>query len=407
MSGGQAGGTHPLQEFENPVAPIRVGFVDHALQLGGAQKSLLELIAHLDRDRFEPVVVCSRGASWLDRPELRGVELAPVLQPTPLLERRRDDLGRSALADLRDALAGARLAAGLRRELIALRVDLVHSNTLKAHLLASVAARRARLPLIWHVRDILQGRAARGWLLRAGRLARPRVIAISEAVAAQFTGAGLDITLIHNGVPLDRFTPGPPAEDLRRRLGLSPEDDVLCIVGRLTPWKGHLTLLEAVAAVAARRPRVRLVVGGEVAFWERAYEDELRAHADRLGIADRVLWLGFRDDVPDILRLCDVFVLPSVDEPFGRAIIEAMAVARPVVATRSGGVPEIVAEGETGLLVAPGDASGLADALLALLSDPGRARLMGERGMARARECFDVRRVARQVQELWAGVLDR
>ena len=389
MRGGHAGGTHPLQEFGDAVAPIRVGFVDHALQLGGAQKSLLELIAHLERDRFEPVVVCSRGASWLDRPELAGVETAPVLEAAPLLERRRDDLGRSVVADLRDVLAGGRLAARLRRALAMLGVDLVHSNTLKAHLLSCVAARGARLPLIWHVRDILQGRAARGWLLRAGRLARPRIIAISQAVAAQFAGAGLEITLIHNGVPLDRFTAGPPPQQLRRRLGLSSDDDVLCIVGRLTPWKGHLTLLEAVAAVAGGRPRVRLLVVGEVAFWEHSYEEELRAHAARLGIADRVLWLGFRDDIPDILRLCDVFVLPSVDEPFGRAIIEAMAVARPVVATRSGGVPEIVVDGETGLLVAPQDAAALADALRVLLSDPGRAGQMGERGMARAHERFD------------------
>lgn len=389
------------------MAPTRVGFVDHALQLGGAQKSLLELVAHLERDRFEPVVVCSRGASWLDRPELTDVETAPVLEPAPLLDRSRDDLGRSRIADLRDALAGTRLASALRRRLAALGLGIVHTNTLKTHLVASVAARGERLPLIWHVRDILQGGAARVWLLRAGRLARPRIIAISQAVAAQFAGAGLDITLIHNGVPLDRFTPGPPAEALRRELGLCAADEVVCIVGRLTPWKGHPGLLEALSIVARSRPQVRLVVVGEVAFWDRAYGEQLRAHAARLGIADRVLWPGFRDDVPDILRLCDVFVLPSVDEPFGRAIIEAMAVARPVVATRSGGVPEIVVEGATGLLVAPGDAHALAEALLDLLTDRDRARRMGEQGMARARERFDVRRVAAQVQELYDRVLKK
>ena len=118
-----------------------------------------------------------------------------------------------------------------------------------------------------------------------------------------------------------------------------------------------------------------------------------------------MIWAGFRDDVPELLRLCDVFALCSVDEPFGRVVIEAMAVGKPVVATNSGGVPEIVADGETGILVPHSHPEALAAALLDVLSQPERAREMGAAGMRRARELFDVKRVARMVEEVYEEVL--
>lgn len=387
------------------MAAKRIGFFDHAEQLGGAQKSLMELIGALDRKRFEPVLLCTEGAEWLGREELEGTAKAAVVRPSRVLQQRRDELAESVAGSGRHLLEGARPVVSLWRALRRLKIDLVHTNALKAHVLGGAAARLARLPLVWHVRDILEPGAALTWLRRAGRFAKPRVIAISEAVAGQFEGTGLDTTLIYNGIPLERFVPGSPPNGLREELGVCAEDEVICIVGRLTPWKGHRTLLEALAILAENRPRVKLIVLGEVAFWEASYGEELEAYADELGVGERVRWTGFREDVPDILRLSDVSALPSVDEPFGRAIVEAMAVGKPVVATRSGGAPEVVVDGETGILVEPRDAAGLASALARLLDDRELAQRMGERGMARARERFDLKRVARMVEELYGGML--
>jgi glycosyltransferase involved in cell wall biosynthesis len=124
-----------------------------------------------------------------------------------------------------------------------------------------------------------------------------------------------------------------------------------------------------------------------------------------VGIADQVQWLGFRDDVPELLAASDIFALPSVDEPFGRAIVEAMASEKPVVATRSGGVPEIVVEDETGLLVPPGDDRELAVALGRLAESEGLRRRMGKAGRERAMRLFDVDRTAARVQELYEEIL--
>lgn len=387
------------------MSPVRIGFVDHASGVGGAQRSLLELLGRLDRVRFEPVLFCARDATWTGAEELRDVEIVPAFSSAAVLRQRRDDLAGSLVASRRLVRGSLGPVCDLWRQLRRARVRLVHTNTLKAHLIGTAAARLAGLPLVWHVRDILEPGGARSWLLRAARIGHPTIIAISQAVADQFAGAGLQPRVIHNGIPLEAFTPGEPDPALRDALGLQPQHQVIAIVGRLTPWKGHRTLLQALARLAPERPDLRLMVVGEVSFWEPGYLDELHALAEDLGVHDRVLWLGFRADVAALLRLSDILVLPSVDEPFGRAIIEAMAVARPVVATRSGGVPEIIEEWRTGLLVPPGQAPPLADALAALLDDPDAAQRMGEEGCRRARALFDARRVVAAVEGLYDELL--
>lgn len=383
----------------------RIAFVDHAEQLGGAQKSLIELLGNLDRARYEPVLLCAKEADWLERADLDGVEKVRVFEPSAVLGWRRDRLARSwtrSAGVISKALGPVRnLIGALRR----LRPDLIHTNTLKAHMIGSAAARLLGIPLVWHVRDILEPGGALTWLIRAGRLSRPKVIAISDAVRDQFDGCNLDIEVIYNGIPLDRFAPGPADGSLRDELDIASGARVITVVGRLTPWKGHRVLLEAMKLILPEYPEAVLIVVGEVAFWEPDYLGELQGYARELGVAQAVRWLGFRDDVPRILSLTDVFALPSENEPFGRAIIEAMAAGKPVVATRSGGVPEIVDEGETGLLVEPRSGTQLARAICQLLGDPELAERMGQAGLERARRSFDTHRVAETVQGLYDRTL--
>jgi glycosyltransferase involved in cell wall biosynthesis len=272
-------------------------------------------------------------------------------------------------------------------------------------MVAGAAARLRRLPIVWHMRDLMVEDGARAWLRRAVERIHPEVIAISDAVADQFEGMPCDVHVVPNGIPIEAFEPGPAPEGLREELGLPEGVPVACVVGRLTPWKGHQTLLRAWSGVIERVPDAHLLVVGEVAFWEDSYADELRSLAEELEITDRVAWAGFRDDVPDILRLVDLLVLASTDEPFGRVVIEGMAAGLPVVATDSGGVPEIVVEGETGLLVPPEQPEPMADAIAQVLAEPDLARRMGAAGRARAVERFDVRRVARQVGDIYREIL--
>lgn len=389
--------------------PRRIAFVDQAEDVGGAEQSLLELLPQLDRRRYQPLLLHTAGAAWPSSPELADILHLPVLTPSPLLEAKRDELRPGILASYRHVAASRRPVAELRRAIIEQRADLLHTNALKSHLLGGMAATLARVPLVWHVRDILTEPPARSWLLQTARSFKPYVIAISEAVAEQFTPLRhlLRLRVIHNGIPLDKFQAGPPSPQLQAELGLHPDDEVVLVVGRLTPWKGHQMLLEAMAQVARQRPNARLLIAGTTTFWETTYEQELRGLAERLGISERVRWLGYRDDVADLLRLCDVFVLPSVNEPFGRAVVEALATAKPVVALRSGGIPEIMRDGICGYLVDPGATGELAAAISRLLADPELAEGMGQEGWRRANRYFDIRRVAREVQEVYEEILGR
>ena len=382
-----------------------IAYVDHATQVGGAEKSLVELIAHLDHERWEPVIVHAPGAQWLRYAQACGARLHPGIPPSDLYEARRDELASGVMANARRALGALGPVTGLWREIAGLGPALVHTNSTKMHLMAGAAARLQGVPVVWHMRDLLPEPGARAWLRRAARMVRPEVIAISDAVATQFEGLHCTVHLVRNGIPLERFEPGPAPANLRAELGVPAGAPVACVVGRLTPWKGHQVLLRAWPGVRQRVPDAQLIVVGEVAFWDESYGAELRARAEELGVADAVHWVGFREDVADVLRLSDLLVLPSIEEPFGRVVIEAMSVGLPVVATASGGVPEIVVEGETGLLVPPGEPGPLAEAIAALLSEPARARALGAAGHRRAREHFDVRRVARQVQAIYDAML--
>lgn len=395
---------------QNRVRQVRrIAFVDQAEDIGGAEQSLLELLPLLDRRHYQPLLLHTAGANWPEHPDLADVPRYPALTPSPILVAKRDELKPGVLLSYRHVMASRRPVAELRRTIVDQRADLVHTNALKSHLLGGLAATLARVPLVWHVRDILTEPPARKWLLQTARTFKPYIIAISEAVAEQFAPLGdrLRLRVIHNGIPLDKFSPGEPSPQLQQELGLAPDDEVVLVVGRLTPWKGHQALLQAMREVVAQRPRARLLVVGTTTFWETTYERDLRRAAKDMGIGGRVQWLGFRDDVADLLRLCDVFVLPSVNEPFGRALVEAMATAKPVIGTRSGGVPEVLTDGVCGIAVEPDHADQLAAAIMRLLADKPLAHEMGQNGWRRANRYFDIRRVAREVQEVYEEILGR
>ena len=218
-----------------------------------------------------------------------------------------------------------------------------------------------------------------------------RVLVNSEATRAAFVQAGGDARkthVVYNGLDAEAFDAVSEAEveALRRRLGLAGVP-VVGVFSRLAFWKGQHVLLEALAHL----PGVHALLVGEALFEpDRQYRAALERQAVHLGLPGRVHFLGFRSDVPLLMRMADVVTHTSTaPEPFGRVIVEGMLAKKPVVATRAGGALEIIEEG-AGVLVPPGDAGALADALRSLLEQPVSARQMGTRGYARAATHFSV-----------------
>jgi glycosyltransferase involved in cell wall biosynthesis len=231
------------------------------------------------------------------------------------------------------------------------------------------------------------------------------VIANSKASAEALIAAGgraEHIRVVYNGIdpsPFEAVT-ASEVEKLRRELGLEGVP-VVGAFGRLTPWKGQHVLLEALPHL----PDVHALVVGDARPEDENYAKALRQQSNDLGLADRVHFTGFRRDVPRLMHLSDVVVHTSVaPEPFGRVIVEGMLAGTPVVATRGGGVLEIIHDGINGVLVPPGDAIALAEVLRGLLMDPGRARTLSRAGHVTALERFSLQAmldgVAQQLQEV-------
>jgi glycosyltransferase involved in cell wall biosynthesis len=354
---------------------------NHAHVVGGGELSLMDLLRGLDRDHWAPVLVVPDEGPMA----ARGRELGLPVHVVPLPTLRRP--GPAVVASV----------AALGR--LARRTDaaLVHANGSRAMVYGGLAGRLAGRPAIWHVR-IAESDGAVDRVLYALATA---VIATSRAVARRFARPTRPkVQVVPNGVDLARFAPRPPSAALRAALGVPPSSPLVVSIGRFVPEKGYRHLLDAAARIQRTKPGVHwmLMGGGEL-------EDELASQARRLGLGSQLHFVGWREDVADVLALGDLFVLPSEREGFGRVLVEAMAMGKAVVATTAGGIPEIVLDRETGLLVPPAAPAPLADALVGLLDDPRHAARLGAAGRARALATFSLDAHADGVARVYADVL--
>jgi L-malate glycosyltransferase len=354
---------------------------NHGEIVGGGEISLLALLEALDRSCWSPIVVVPSEGEVASR--CRALELPTRVIPMPSLRRPGPALLRSVVT--------------LRRLARETSAGLFHANGSRAMFYAGVAGRLSQLPVIWHVRVADPDKLLDSLLTRLASA----VIANSKAVGWRLSGAlGDKIRCIHNGVDLARFVPHQAPPGLRASLGLPECVPVVASIGRFVPYKGYGHLLEAARLVQESGVGIHWVLVGEGELRE-----ELEQQCRTLGLEPQVHFTGWREDVPDILAVCDLFVLPSMAEHFGRVIIEAMAMGKAVVATDAGGIPEIVRSGETGLLVPPGDATALARAVSALLADPARCARLGAAGRRRVEAEFSLGRHVEAVEALYAELL--
>jgi glycosyltransferase involved in cell wall biosynthesis len=375
-------------------------------QLGGAELALLGLLDTLDRDRFRPVVLLAEEGPLGEALRRRGV---PVLTEPGMRTVTRHTLGPATISTY--VGAHARVVRALARAIDLHRVSLVHVFVAAALGYAGRAARRARVPAVGTVHEPL---AAFAWprrrlLVRALNRFCDRVTVPSEATRAMAARNGVRadrMTVVRTGIDVDRFRPDPAAgQRVREELGLAPDAPVVGMVARFNPGKGHNVLLRAVANVMRSRPDVRCVLVGDGLFpGERRWQARVAALARALGLGDRVVFAGWRDDVPAVLAALDVFVHPpTAPDSLPTVVLEAMAAERPVAAADIGGLPEIVEDGVSGCLVPPGDPAALAAGLHRLLGDPAARRAMGAAGRRRAAREFTRERFGQAMAVVYEG----
>jgi len=379
-----------------PAGKIKVAFISHSSAFEGAEQSLYCLLKHLDRDRFDPVVVLPSGTGLLfDRVKELGMDVVLV---------------RSGWW-IRSRAGKAQLLVGAYKELVAARtimglvkrfgVDVIYTNTV-VRLSGALAAKLCGIPHVWHIREILEGHPLKPLLgipatFKVVDRLSDRVIANSRAVARQFRETD-KARVVYNAVEVSPASEGGRGSRLKEEFGIRPDALLVAILGSVHPHKNHEMLVRAFGKVKPRLDTACLLIIGTVQ--DEDYASRLRGLIKDLGIGDRVYWGGFRTDIPEIMREFDLIAVPSLAEPFGRTTIEAMAAGLPVVATNTGASPEIVLDGVTGLLVGPDDPDGMCEAIVRILSDPALAGSMGSAGRRRIDEKFTVKRYVSDIEDI-------
>jgi glycosyltransferase involved in cell wall biosynthesis len=369
---------------------LRVAHCIETVGLGGVEQTRLVLARELDANRFDQILICTRTTGALaDQFEAEGVPVHRIGRFHSILDRRPYQ---AALEKIRE-----------------FRPHIVHGAVYEGVSVATVCGRLARVPIvIGEETSEAVGRSWKGHLLFRGLMGlTSHAVAVSPAVESYLVdGIKLprrSVTLINNGVAPPTQIDESETKRLRATLGIRDGEIVIGIVGRLFDLaKRHTDLLHAFRILYERRTDLRLLIVGEGP--DRTMLETLTAS---LGIADRVIFTGYQADTRPFYTVMDIFALSSAQESFGLVLIEAMYAKLPIVATRVGGIPTVVAENQTGLLVSPGNPPELADSLLTLIDDQNLRQRLGEQGFERAHEKFSSRRYACDIAELYERLAAR
>jgi glycosyltransferase involved in cell wall biosynthesis len=355
----------------------------------GADRQLHLIAGRLDRDRYEPLVVLPDRGPLAEDLETAGVEV--LIRPLSVIRRGQTNPAALLATTARDAIT---LSSLVRHR----RIAVVHSNT-SVILSGAAAAAVARVPHVWHVRESYE-RFARFWPAYRRVLSTARALpCVSRATAAQFE-EGDHATVIHDGLAVDAHR--APRAEAREKLDLNPDLPVIAVLGRVSDWKGQDVLVRALAEPGLKeRAAIGLIAGDPWPGAENRLDAVLKLASD-LCVKDRVRLTGFRDDVDTIYGAADVIAVPSTAaDPLPGAAIEAAAAGCAVVASDTGGLPEIIEDRETGRLIAPGDASALARAASELIDNPAERRRLGEAAARDARRRFSPERLSGAIHALY------
>ena len=371
--------------------PLNVLYLHHVARIGGAENSL-HLLLHA-----------------LDRASVRPLFAGPMDGPLPVaLAREGIPVFPVPFGPLKNVPRVLRAVLRLRRIIREQNVQLLHSNGPQTNVCAGLAGRLEGIPVVWHIRNLLYGSMRDIDRLCSGLATR--IVCNSEAIRERFRGSSAwdkSVTIL-NAVDLGAFNPQASDGSFRRQLGVPPDRTVVGMVGRIGLGKGHVHFIDAAIRLLRGGVNAQFVIVGDAQIPEESARLEmLRRQVTDAQAEERIRFLGFRQDMPQVMRGLDILVLASDAEPCGRVLFEAMASGTAIVATNSGGTPEIVRDGSEGLLVPPRDSDALAVAIRKMIEEPALRQRFGRAGAARARQEFSVERYVARILDVYEAAGSR
>lgn len=364
--------------------------------VGGMQKHVLELASGLDRSRYQLQVIAPENS-----------QLQAELKKLSIPFHRLD------IADNLNLFSDWQAVRALKEVLSGLKPDILHIHGNKSAMVGRLAARGLNIPVvIVTVHNFLKYQDARAvlrlpasWLERWLTTYTDRIITVSTSLERSLIEVehlpSTKINTIFNGIDVSQWDNIAKTDRFRRSRAIKDDDFLVANIGRLVPFKGHKILLEAASILTDKSPEIKFAIAGNGPL-----KQELLAKRDSLGLEKNVFFLGHVADVKELLAAADIFVLPSLKEPFGIVLLEAMAARLPTVATGAGGVPEII-KGESGILVPPNDPEALATAINKLFTDPEYRRELVDNAYQRVSEEFSIKKMVALTDELYRNCLRR
>lgn len=392
-----------IKGYRSEAKRIKVLHIITRMEEGGAPRILISLMGDLNHGEFSQTLISGPGPEGLDI--LEEVKNFPIeIKKIPTLRRK--------INPILDLISLFALVSELRKN----KYDIIHTHTSKAGFLGRLAAKlvgsrrviysphgnifSGYFP-VWETRlYVFLERLAASWC--------DRIVTLSDVGARQFLerkiGKEGQYRTIYNGIDTESFVKGADREGMRRELGIGESDIVIASVGRMVFVKGHRVFLDASPKIVEG-----LKDGGRVFFLivgDGPLRGELESRSRDLGVGENFIFLGFRKDVARLLSGADLMVMPSLNEGLGMSMVEAMALSLPVVGTKVGGIPDVVGDGVTGLLVPPNDSEELARACIEVLKDIDRAKKMGIQGRKRSERLFDIKKTVRATEGLYRELIE-
>ncbi len=356
----------------------------HSSIIGGGQISLLQLMENLNKRKFNPILICPEKADLATEAEKHHIQT--IFIPLPSLKTLKVVTVFQSLRKLLNII---------KKE----KVHLLHTNSSRSMMYAALLRLFHHIEIIWHIRIADKDRVF-------DRLFEPfanKIITNSKAAAQRFSWLKDQnkIVTIYNGLDLKSFDENKDGSKIKKELSIKDEAIVIGTIAKLQPKKGIHILLNAAPQIIEQFPSVKFLIVGDAPEAEVSYLEQLKSLIKKLNIEKHVILPGFRNDISHIMKVIDIFVLPSFSESFGRVLMEAMAASKPIIASNVGGIPEVVTDGETGILVPAAEADVLAEKMNLLLKDKNLREKMGNRGRNRVEELFTIEKNVSSTEKLY------
>ncbi len=381
----------------------RILYFNYSNALGGAEKSLLDIIKSISRERFEPLLLTFGNGPFSALVLEQGIPVRHLPDDIDLSRFRRGRLWFMLVLGILKGPGIIRQVFRIRKAVMEIRPHIIHTNNPKSHVLGGIAVIGLDIPVVFHMRDLFSPYSLSPLLFRiTASLNESRIACISKAVFDSMPRTlRARASVIYNGFPMPNIN--KPRENVRLGLGIGKDERIIVSAGRIVPWKGFKFLISALAPLL-KDNRCKLVIMGESFYWKKDYLDSVKEHAVKLGVADRVVFTGHVESPQNVFAASDIFVLPSRLEPFGRVLAEAMLCGIPAIAMNEAGPSEIIINNKTGILIRPGDENEMRDAVHRLISNAVVCNAMGRAACDDIAERFPLQKTINEIETLYAGM---